>query len=104
VIVPICGMELIPAETSADGLAMNEIKMTKKCHGLSQRSNSKGWQLLTSDSKNDISLSGKIKMNEEANAIQASYFDGRIERLNVDYVWTRSLKKVNCWPPFMHPT
>ncbi len=32
-----------------------------------------------------ISLSGKIATNEENNAIQASYFDGRIERLNVNY-------------------
>ena len=40
----------------------------------------------TSDNENAISLSGKIKMNEEANAIQASYFDGRLERLNIDYV------------------
>ena len=26
---PICGMELIPAESGADGLSANEIKMTK---------------------------------------------------------------------------
>lgn len=32
-----------------------------------------------------ISLSGKIDTNEENNAVQASYFDGRIERLNVNY-------------------
>lgn len=82
---PICGMELIPAETSADGLAMNEIKMTKNAMALANVQTVKVGNA-TSDSKNDISLSGKIKMNEEANAIQASYFDGRIERLNVDYV------------------
>ncbi|MCM4170838.1 efflux RND transporter periplasmic adaptor subunit [Arenibacter sp. TNZ] len=82
---PICGMELIPAETSADGLAMNEIKMTKNAMALANVQTVKVGNA-TSDSTNDISLSGKIKMNEEANAIQASYFDGRIERLNVDYV------------------
>ncbi|MCK0145375.1 efflux RND transporter periplasmic adaptor subunit [Arenibacter sp. F26102] len=82
---PICGMELVPAETSADGLAMNEIKMTKNAMALANVQTVKvGYT--SSDRENDVSLSGKIKMNEEANAIQASYFDGRIERLNIDYV------------------
>ncbi len=31
---PICGMELIPAESSAEGLAMNEIKMTENAMAL----------------------------------------------------------------------
>lgn len=81
---PICGMDLIPAESSADGLAMNEIKMTKNAMALANVQttivgNASG------DNENMISLSGKIKMNEEENAIQASYFDGRIERLNVNF-------------------
>ncbi len=81
---PICGMDLIPAESSAEGLAMNEIKMTKNAMALANvRTTIVGNQ--SADSDNTITLSGKIKMNEEANAIQASYFDGRIERLNVNY-------------------
>ncbi|MBT8304103.1 MAG: efflux RND transporter periplasmic adaptor subunit, partial [Bacteroidia bacterium] len=32
-----------------------------------------------------IKLSGKIAENEEANAVQVSYFSGRIERLNVSF-------------------
>ncbi len=31
---PICGMDLIPASTSADGLAMNEIKMSDNAMAL----------------------------------------------------------------------
>jgi len=81
---PICGMDLIPAESGADGLAMNEIKMTKNAMALAGvRTTIVGNEKM--DEENIISLSGKIKMNEEANAIQASYFDGRIERLNIDY-------------------
>lgn len=81
---PICGMDLIPAESGAEGLAMNEIKMTKNAMALANvRTTLVGNEM--ADGDNTISLSGKIKMNEEANAIQASYFDGRIERLNVDY-------------------
>jgi len=81
---PICGMDLIPAESSADGLAMNEIKMTKNAMALANVQTTivgNG----SADNENMISLSGKIKMNEEENAIQASYFDGRIERLNVNF-------------------
>ena len=37
------------------------------------------------DFENTLMLSGKIKMNEEENSIQASYFDGRLEQLNIDY-------------------
>lgn len=81
---PICGMDLIPAESGVEGLAMNEIKMTKNAMALANvRTTIVGNEAVDGD--NTVSLSGKIKMNEEANAIQASYFDGRIERLNVDY-------------------
>jgi Cu(I)/Ag(I) efflux system membrane fusion protein len=77
-------MDLIPAESGADGLAMNEIKMTKNAMALANvRTTVVGSE--TADGKNTISLSGKIVMNDEENAIQASYFDGRIERLNVNF-------------------
>ncbi|WP_276388299.1 efflux RND transporter periplasmic adaptor subunit [Eudoraea chungangensis] len=81
---PICGMDLIPAESSADGLAMNEIKMTKNAMALANVQTTIVGNA-SADNENMISLSGKIKMNEEENAIQASYFDGRIERLNINF-------------------
>ena len=81
---PICGMDLIPAESGADGLAMNEIKMTKNAMALADIQTSIVGNA-SIDDENMISLSGKIKMNEEENAVQASYFDGRIERLNVNF-------------------
>lgn len=81
---PICGMQLISAGSSGEGLAMNEIKLTKNAMALANIRTT-----LVGNSKEDmdnmISLSGKIKMNEEENAIQASYFDGRIEKLNVNF-------------------
>ena len=81
---PICGMDLIPAESSADGLAMNEIKMTKNAMALANVQTTIVGNA-SADNENMISLSGKIKMNAEENAIQASYFDGRIERLNINF-------------------
>lgn len=81
---PICGMDLIPAEASADGLAANEIKMTKNAMALANIRTTIVDNGTTEDN-GVITLSGKIQMNEEENAIQASYFDGRIERLNINY-------------------
>ncbi|WP_041497347.1 efflux RND transporter periplasmic adaptor subunit [Nonlabens marinus] len=82
---PICGMDLIPAESSAEGLAMNEIKMTDNAVALANIQTTIVGTGKTSSSDGVISLSGKIATNEENNTIQASYFDGRIERLNVNY-------------------
>ena len=81
---PICGMDLIPAESGADGLSANEIKMTKNAMALANIQTS---TIGNYESKNGnvTSLSGKIVENEEANSVQAGYFDGRIERLNVNY-------------------
>ncbi|MGX1929376.1 efflux RND transporter periplasmic adaptor subunit [Flagellimonas sp. 2504JD4-2] len=81
---PICGMDLIPAEAGADGLSPEQFKMTANAMALANIrttvvGNAEG------NADNVIALSGKIAVNEEAMAVQASYFDGRIERLNVNY-------------------
>ena len=80
---PICGMDLIPSEAGADGLAADEFKLTENAMALANiqttvvgKGNLEG---------NTIKLSGKIAENEEANAVQVSYFSGRIERLNVSF-------------------
>jgi len=81
---PICSMDLIPAETSAEGLSEDQFKMTENAMALANiQTIIVGGGLNTTE--NTLSLSGKIMVNEEANATQASYFDGRIERLNVNY-------------------
>ncbi|MGW9686780.1 efflux RND transporter periplasmic adaptor subunit [Flagellimonas sp. 2504JD1-5] len=81
---PICGMDLIPAEAGADGLAPEQFKMTANALALA---NIQTTVVGRAEGNNDntISLSGKIAVNEEAMAVQASYFDGRIEQLNVNY-------------------
>ena len=82
---PICGMELIPAESSAEGLAANEIKMTKNAMALANIQTTKVGSSMASDDEGMMSLSGKIAANEENNTVQSSYFDGRLEKLNVSY-------------------
>mgnify|MGYP000377371654 CR=1 FL=1 len=82
---PICGMDLIPAETSAEGLAANQIKMTENAMALANIETTIVGNLIEGNNDGVISLSGKIAANEENNAIQASYFDGRLEKLNVSF-------------------
>ncbi|NAY90793.1 efflux RND transporter periplasmic adaptor subunit [Muricauda sp. JGD-17] len=81
---PICGMDLIPAEVGADGLSPEQFKMTKNALALANIQTTVVGSA-EGDNDNIITLSGKIGVNEEAMAVQASYFDGRIERLNVNY-------------------
>lgn len=82
---PICGMDLIPAETSAEGLAANEIKMTENAMALANiQTTIVGNRASSSDDKM-ILLSGKVEVNDENNSVQASYFDGRLEQLNISY-------------------
>lgn len=81
---PICGMDLIPAESGGEGVAMNEIKMTKNAMALANIQTVVVGNASETDG-NSMLLSGKIMPNEESNAVQASYFEGRIEKLNVNF-------------------
>ncbi|MEN3322210.1 efflux RND transporter periplasmic adaptor subunit [Mariniflexile soesokkakense] len=80
---PICGMDLIPAETSADGLVADQFKLTENAMALANIETTVVGNSVAND--NTIKLSGKIVENEEANAVQVSYFSGRIERLHVNF-------------------
>ncbi|UTD16411.1 efflux RND transporter periplasmic adaptor subunit [Tenacibaculum mesophilum] len=80
---PICGMDLIPAEAGAVGLAANQFKLTKNALALANVQTTIIGNAMSAD--NTITLSGKIAENEKSNAVQVSYFAGRIERLNVNF-------------------
>src|SRR5690554_6513372 len=71
---PICGMDLIPAETGAEGLSPNEIKMSENAMALANIQTTVVGNASEED-ENTMVLSGKIMPNEEANAVQASYFE-----------------------------
>jgi Cu(I)/Ag(I) efflux system membrane fusion protein len=78
---PICGMDLIRAESSGEGLAANEIKMTKNAMALANIQTT----IVGSDasSNSSLQLSGKIKINEDQTATLPAHFDGRVEELYV---------------------
>ncbi|OUR97618.1 efflux transporter periplasmic adaptor subunit [Flavobacteriales bacterium 33_180_T64] len=81
---PICGMDLIPAESGADGLNANEFKLTNNAMALANIQTS--FVGKNTNKNTAIKLSGKVSENEEANVVQASYFSGRIERLSINSV------------------
>src|SRR5690606_24009738 len=81
---PLCGMELIPAEEGSEGLSPNEIRMTENAMALANIQTSIIGAATTTEGRT-ITLSGKIMRNEEANTVQASYFEGRIEKLHVNF-------------------
>ncbi len=81
---PLCGMDLIPADAAGEGLALNEIKMTNNAMALANVQTMVVGNASETEG-NALVLSGKIMPNEEANAVQASYFEGRIEKLNVNF-------------------
>ena len=80
---PICGMDLIPAEAGADGLAANEFKLTENAMKLANIHT----VVINDENKSDnsIVLSGKIVENEKKNAVQVTYFSGRIEKLFINF-------------------
>ncbi|RLK06768.1 efflux RND transporter periplasmic adaptor subunit [Tenacibaculum discolor] len=80
---PICGMDLIPAEAGAEGLVANQFKLTKNAMALANVQTTVIGNAISAD--NTITLSGKIAENEKSNAVQVSYFAGRIERLKVNF-------------------
>ena len=81
---PICGMDLIPAEASADGLTAGEIKMTENAMLLANIQTSLVGGADQESGK--MVLSGKIEVNEDLTATLPAHFDGRIEKLYVNTI------------------
>jgi Cu(I)/Ag(I) efflux system membrane fusion protein len=81
---PICGMDLIPAETGADGLLADQFKLTANAMALANIQTSVVGIGKAED--NVIQLSGKISENEATNVVQVSYFSGRIETLAIGFI------------------
>ena len=79
---PICGMDLIPSIAGDDSLSADQFKLSKNALALANvQTTIVG---ANSGDKNSLKLSGKIVENEETNAVQVSYFSGRIEKLNIN--------------------
>lgn len=80
---PICGMDLIPADSDSEGLGPEQIRLSKNAMALANVQTT----VVGDGRKKDgiLKLSGKIVENQEENAVQSSYFSGRIEKLNINF-------------------
>lgn len=79
---PICGMDLIPADNKGEGLMANQIKMTENAMILA------GVETIMVGSgaaEDHVKVSGKVAVNQESDAVQSAYFDGRIENIFVNF-------------------
>ena len=81
---PICGMDLIPADATSDGLSADQFSMTENAMKLANIQTTVVGEGNGVDGK--ITLSGKIEVNEDQNATMPAHFDGRVEKLYVNTV------------------
>ncbi len=79
---PICGMDLIPAISGGEGLSADQFRLSKNAMALANIQTTVVGGVAAAE--NSIRLSGTIVENEETNAVQVSYFAGRIEKLHVN--------------------
>jgi len=80
---PICGMDLIPANTLEETLDPDAIRMTKSARALAQIETT-----LVGDGKkttSNLELSGQLDINEKSKTSLTTNFDGRIEQLNINF-------------------
>ena len=77
---PICGMDLILAEVSAEGLKASQFKLTENAMALANIQTIKIGNVV-SDTSQIMNLSGEIVVNSDETATQPAHFDGRIDKL-----------------------
>ncbi|WP_055445986.1 efflux RND transporter periplasmic adaptor subunit [Lacinutrix mariniflava] len=88
---PICGMDLIPAESSAEGLMADQFKLSENAMALANIQTT-----IVGENSSDVDtgfvLSGKITENENETATMPAHFDGRIEKLYINSLGERVTK------------
>jgi len=80
---PICGMDLIPANTLEETVDPDAIRMTKSARALAKIETT-----LVGDGKkttSNLELSGQLDINEKSKTSLTTNFDGRIEQLNINF-------------------
>ncbi|MBO0593557.1 efflux RND transporter periplasmic adaptor subunit [Cellulophaga sp. E16_2] len=88
---PICGMDLIPAASSAEGLSADQFKLSENAMALANIQTSIVGEHI-SDVETGFVLSGKITENEDETATMPAHFNGRVEKLYVNSLGERVKK------------
>ncbi|WP_158847333.1 efflux RND transporter periplasmic adaptor subunit [Algibacter sp. L1A34] len=88
---PICGMDLIPAASSEEGLLADQFKLSKNAMALANIQTSIVGESVSNENSGFI-LSGKITENEDETATMPAHFNGRVEKLFVNSLGERVKK------------
>jgi Cu(I)/Ag(I) efflux system membrane fusion protein len=80
---PICGMDLIPLESGNDAADPDAISMSESAMIIAGVST---YKVGNTDGIKEISLNGKIEVNEKRVYSQSSHIPGRIEKIQVSFV------------------
>lgn len=80
---PICGMDLIPAETAVMGQDLAHISLSKSAVALANIQTTK---VVKSAPEKELVLQGKIAVDERRTYSQTSHISGRIEKSYVNYL------------------
>ncbi|WP_343329829.1 efflux RND transporter periplasmic adaptor subunit [Polaribacter staleyi] len=88
---PICGMDLIPAASSEEGLLADEFKLSKNAMALANIQVSIVGENISNVDSGTV-LSGKIRENENETATMPAHFNGRVEKLFVNSLGERVKK------------
>jgi Cu(I)/Ag(I) efflux system membrane fusion protein len=80
---PICGMDLIPLEAGNDDIDPDAISMSESAMIIAGIST---YKVGNTDGVKEISLNGKIEVNEKTVYSQSSHIPGRIEKIQVSFV------------------
>lgn len=79
---PICGMELIPLETTAGGEDIGSYQMSENAMKLA---NIQTMTVGRGDASKEIRLNGKVQVDERSSYSQSTHIPGRIESLSVNF-------------------
>ena len=79
---PICGMDLIPIETSAGGEDIGSYQMSENAMKLA---NIQTMTVGRGDASKEIRLNGKVQVDERNSYSQSTHIPGRIEKLSVNF-------------------
>lgn len=80
---PICGMDLIPLEAGDDDIDPDAISMSESAMIIAGVSS---YKVGNTDGVKEISLNGKVEVNERTVYSQSSHIPGRIEKIQVSFV------------------
>ncbi len=81
---PLCAMDLVLMDSSAEILVANQFEMSKEAIALANIQTFEVGQ--SSSSVSTLRLSGILTTNKETDAVQTTLFDGRLEKLHTNFV------------------